>query len=346
MRAGRCATCFGNKTVSTENTSKQADPALRQVGLNNLDFLTKLRDSGYQSYGGQRVADLSGDENNAGGMIRSLAGSQNPYTSNLESVYGRVANTGPQNVSTTRVIDNVPGQGAGGSTADYMNPYLAQVLAPQLREIDQQAVENQKGLDARAAMGGAFGDARSGFEASQNTKNANLLRSDTTGRGYSDAFNNAMGLKTADINRLLNAGQFNASMNEQGLARALQGGQALQGLDKYNTGRQADLANLLQQFGATGRGIDQAKLDAAYQEFAKKQQYPLDIAKLIAGGVAGAPGNTTGTTEKQAPDNSGWGLLGALGGTALGGGLFGKPFGGNKAGYYGGSPENNANLWW
>lgn len=310
--------CFGNRKETERKTTTELIPDhLRSASQNNIGFLERMRDTGYQEYTGPRVADLSADENTAHSLIRALAGSGNAYTGEIEKLFRDYSNTPAANLGTVRAIDNVPGKGASGSTQDYMDPYLAQVLAPQLRELGLQAQKNQNQLDARATMGGAFGDARSGFEASENTKNLNQAVTDTTGRGYSAAFNNAMALKTSDINRLLDVDKTNAMLKESGLARALAGGNALMGLDKYNTGRQADLAGMLEKAGASRRGIDQARLDAQYAEYAKKTGFPLEVIKLLTGAISSTPYDKQKTEITEKPDNSGWGILGGLAGTGI-----------------------------
>jgi hypothetical protein len=350
--------CFGNKVTDTKATA--VPQQLTDAASSNTAALAKLRDAGYQAYQGQRVADQTPDTETGAGMIRSLAGTTNPYTSTIAGAATNAATAGPQRVSAGRTIDNVPGANGGpaGTTQDYMDPYLSSVLAPQLRDIDLQTIKNQQGLDAQATMGGAFGDARTGIQAAENTRLGNQARTDTIGRGYSGAFNNAMGLKTADINRNLDVGKTNAALGEQGFARALAGGQALQGLDSHNTGRQADLAGLLGKVGEARRTNNQAKLDAAYQEFSKATGYPIEVAKAI---TASLNPHAYGHTETQSkPDNSGYGMVGTLAGTALGaalGGPVGASIGGSLGGSlssglsgtgwgspYGGSPETNANL--
>ena len=268
--------------ANTANNSSTSLPAwLTNASQGNLSFLNNLRDAGYQEYTAPRVADLSNDENTAYGMIRALAGTGNQYSPEIASLFRKVGSTAPDTLSTTRAIDNVPGQGASGSTQDYMNPFIDAVLAPQLRELDRNQTLSQNNLDASRTMGGAFGDARSGFEAAENTRNFTNAKIDTTGKANADAFDRAMALKTNDISRLLDVSKSNAALKEQGLARALAGGNALMGLDRYDTGRQADLAGMLERAGASQRGVQQAKLDAAYQEFSKKTGFPLELSKLI-----------------------------------------------------------------
>jgi hypothetical protein len=308
------------KTVNTNQTSsKSLDPRLMSYATQNLDWLNNARNTGYTPYQGATVAPLSGDEATAGGMIRGLAGTTDPYTSTLEGVYTNAATAPASHVSTGTAVDNV----GGHSTQDYMDPYIQGVLDPALRELEKSKEINLRDLGLKSALGGAFGDARTGFADAEYRNLADLAKTDTTMKGYSDAYNAAMNLKLQDLSRMLGADTTNAGLNETALQRALLGGQTLQGLDRYDTGRQLDLASALGQVGATSRGIDQAAIDRAMAEYAKTFQYPLDIAKTQVGAVSSlAPslttGTTSGTTETTAPDNSGWEALGSLGGALIG----------------------------
>jgi hypothetical protein len=111
----------------------------------------------------------------------------------------------------------------------------------------------------------------------------------------------------------------NAALKEQGLTRALQGGQALTGLDQYLTGRKGDLAGLLEKAGLAQQTNTQQKLDAAYQEFLRGSLSAKDLQALLNNAINGSPmaGNTTSNATTSQPDNSGYAMLGALGGTAL-----------------------------
>ena len=111
--------------------------------------------------------------------------------------------------------------------------------------------------------------------------------------------------KSGDISRLLDVDKSNAALSEQGMARQISGGNALLGLDKYNTGRTADLAGLIAKAGEAQRTNDQAKLTAAYEEFSKATGYPIEVAKLLISANNPAAYGKTETTS--APDNSGWG---------------------------------------
>jgi hypothetical protein len=94
------------------------------------------------------------------------------------------------------------------------------------------------------------------------------------------------------------------------------GSSALQGQDKYDTGRTLDLANAQNTMGNQERSVNQTGLDTDYQEFMRKLGYSPQMIQLMSQVLSSSPGNKEGTvngvTEK--PDNSGYGLLGSLAG--------------------------------
>lgn len=332
--------CFGGDeptktttTTGTTNSTKTLDPALYGAAMSNINYLNNAQRTGYTPYAGPTTAGLSADEKGAGDIIRATASGANPYTGMLESAFGSAASGPAYQVGTGTVVDNV----GGHSTQDYMNPYVQGVLDPALREIEKQKQQNINQLGLQRALGGAFGDARTGFEASDLRTQAANSAADTTMRGYADAFNTAMALKSSDLARILQGDITNANLGETAMSRRIVGGQALQGLDKYNTGRSLDLASALGQYGAIERGIQQHEIDAAMAEYAKKYQYPLDVSRILAGAVAGvAPsltstsGTSTETAQTTEPNNSGWQALGAIGGSLISsiGGPIGTAIGG------------------
>jgi hypothetical protein len=314
--------CLGNqKQVKDTVSNVQLPQWLTSASQNNVASAQNLRDTGYQEYTGPRVAELTPDQNAAYSTIRSMASSENPYKSDLENVFGSVAKAGPQSVSTVRSIDNVPGQGASGSTQDYMNPFIGATLDPIMRQIARQRAAAQNQSDAVSTMGGAFGDARHGFADAEVARNFNNAETDAVGKVNSDAYDRAMQQKQADIARLLDVGKTNANLTEQGMQRQLQGGTALQNLDKYDTGRQADLANMEAAAGEKQRSVNQAGIDAKFQEFMRSQNWPIQLQQLVNQAIASAPHDVNKDEKVYQPDNSGFGMLGsalgAIGSVAL-----------------------------
>ena len=153
-------------------------------------------------------------------------------------------------------------------------------------------------------------------EDSNQSRDENILTNNTIGQGYSNAFNTAAGLRGTDITNALAVQNANAGYNEQALARAATGASDLTNLDKYNTGRTVDLANALNAQGKQEQATNQAQLDANYQDFLRRQGYGPDMIKLFTSVLAGTPHDQSQVATTDQPDNTGYGILSALLGTA------------------------------
>jgi hypothetical protein len=351
---GKCFGAMGKTGRTVTDTTSQTRPdawavdAGRGLFGRGLNFLNQ----GYQQYQGDRVANMSPYEQRAGGMISRMAGSGNPYQNEQQGMLRGYAGAGPQQFDFNTVVDE---KGPLGSIKSYMNPYTQNVLDPALREIQKAGMQQRQGIGSQAQMAGAFGDARHGVVEGQQMTGEMQTNADTTGRAYNQAFESAMGQRQQDLGRNFQTQQSQAAANEQALQRKLTGAGALTDLDRYNTGRQMDLAQKLGQFGQLGRDIKQRGLDTRYQDFQNQRNFTPQMLTLLSGILGAAPkGSTTtghGVQETFAPNNTGWNMLGALGGTAMNmftGGMSGgmggsgglsslfSMFGGGQPNYWGG----------
>lgn len=423
--------CFGNlettgqtnsvnnsNTVASTNTARATDidPTLRDFGTSSINYLTNLRDSGYQGYPDMTalVAPLSNYSGEAGAQLEGMAASSmDPMLGTASSYYRyagdapaqsvgqnstpyyyEYANAGPQSVGQdSRAMYMAAGNGGTssirnpgtvindrrlGSIQSYMDPYLQEVLTPQLQDIQEQGYRDLHHNNAMAAMAGAFGDTGWGQEEARLRDLNQRTRAATIGNAESQAFNNAMGLRSSDLSRMtdvdirnaaerdaalarqMQAGQglagletTNAGLQEQRLQRLLQGGQAIGGVEAQNaalqeqhlqrmqqagdaltrlgvmnTQNRLSILNALDQAGRAQQSNDQASADAAYREFSRQTGYPLEVSQMLVSAINGSPltrastqvgasnttantaGTQTGTT--QAPNNSGFQLLGTL----------------------------------
>ena len=81
---------------------------------------------------------------------------------------------------------------AGGSIANqYMNPYLSAVLQPQLQEARRQAEISRQAESGRFTRAGAFGGSRQALADLERDDRLNRNLADITGKGYSQAFQQA-----------------------------------------------------------------------------------------------------------------------------------------------------------
>jgi len=310
--------CFGDSKQTEKTTKETTLPGyLSDAAQQNVARAATVTSKPFEAYTDPRVAGRTDDQNTASGIIRAAAGTTNPYTDQIKDAYGNLITAPAQSVTPASFLGG--DKNVNNTTiTDYMNPYIMAALQPQLEAIARQGDADRKRLNATATFSGAFGDARHGVESSNQTRDENILTTNTVGTGYKDAFDRAAGLRGADITNDLNAQNANAGYKETALTRGATGGTDLLNLDKYNTGRQIDVGNALEAQGAKEQATKQAGLDANFQEFLRKQGYDNEQIKLMASILAASPGNkegtTVGTTEK--PDNSGFGILGSLLGPA------------------------------
>lgn len=295
--------CFGGTTEKTQTSSlpDYLESAARSNVANAVDFGNKP----FTPYEGEKTAPLTNDQNSAFDMIRSIAGTNNPYLSDVESLYKTFSNTPASSVSAPSILGG--GTDVNSSTIqDYMSPYIMAALQPQLEDLTRQGVSQRKALDAQATMDGAYGDARSGVERSLQQQNEDILRNSIIGSGYNTAFNTAAGLRGQDITNSINTQNTNASLLEQALQRAITGGNALTNLNDNTIASASKLADA----GATQQQAQQAKDSADLTEFLRGQGWDQNQIATVTAALAGTP--YTKTTTSEEPNNSGWGIVGSL----------------------------------
>jgi len=230
--------------------------------------LTNINTNPYVQYGGQRVSDFSPLQQ------QSFEGAANLQYNPVGQQY------------------------TGENVGQYMNPYLQNALAPQLREAASAGMMAQN-MDAAKAVGqGAFGGTRGALQQSLTQKNVLQNMSDINARGYSDAFNQAAGMFNTDQARRIQEAQFGA-------------------------GYGMDVNKLQNTYGQQQQAQQQRGIDVVYQNFLDEKNYPYKqlgfMSDLIKNPAVGSRSQT------QMYENSGGNTLGTvagLGAVAKGAGLF------------------------
>jgi hypothetical protein len=163
-------------------------------------------------------------------------------------------------------------------------------------------------------MSGAFGDARHGVVESEQRKNQSQLVGDTTGKAWSDAFINALGLRTSDLSRLFQTQQAQEGSSRAALERARTSGIDLTNLDKYGVSRALGLSSAQGGVGANERAVTQTGLDKDFEEHLRKTGWQDSQIAFLTQILAGTPTSktTTGEQTTSQPNNSGWQALGTL----------------------------------
>src|SRR5947209_433910 len=100
--------CFGNQQTSSQDTSRTTPQWLRDQAATNLGFAGNIGSGGYV---GQQIAGLTPDQQASFGMVRNVAGSGNPYLSQIQQDYTRYGQTPAQSISAPSML------GAGTNAA-------------------------------------------------------------------------------------------------------------------------------------------------------------------------------------------------------------------------------------
>jgi hypothetical protein len=298
--------CFGDMETTKQQTNTL--PAyLENAAQTNVGNATSVASRPFQAYTGEMTAPLTQNQQDAFGLIKTIAGSSNPYLSDIENLYKTFSDTGT--VTPASILGG--GKTVGNTTIqDYMSPYIAAALQPQLDDLARTGTAQRKSLDASATMDGAFGDARSGVALANQLRDEAKTRSGVVGQGYQSAFDRASTMRQSDIAADTDAQKTNLNL---ALQRAISGGQALQSLDNSQVSRGLTTADALSKAGQTEQQTNQAADTAKMQEFLRGQGWDQQQISWLTSVLSGTPHDTTATVQE--PNNSGYGILGSLLGT-------------------------------
>ena len=194
----------------------------------------------------------------------------------------RVAELTPLQQQAADIYGDVEGnQLANADLSSYMSPYQQNVIDATLRTMGsaQEMALNKQGAQASAA--GAFGGSRHGIAEAETRKAYGQQAQDFVGKQMQSGFMNAQQQASDDM------------------------------------ARRQQTAAAMMSTGESARMLDQAKLEADYAEFMRKQQFPLTGLNALTLGASGIPEGygTTTSTGSQVTSTGGMGpALGAAGG--------------------------------
>jgi len=281
----------GSKAPATTTTIQKTElPAwLEGVTKENLAIADTISKRPYEAYGGQTIAGFSPEQEQAFRYMQEGVGMTDPLYQRATGVTSDVAGYQP----TSFLNANLSG---------YMNPFTQNV---EDRAIDAanrslRQATNRIGDQARAA--GAFGGSRQGIAEGVAAAEAATGVGDLSARLRSDAFNQAATQFGADQARAAQAAQLRlGAANQLGSLAGLQQASRIQD------------ASLLEQIGMQRQGMDQARLDDAYNRYLEQRNYPIEMLNLRLGATSATPYGGTSTTTSTAPRQGGNALMTGLG---------------------------------
>ena len=275
-------------TTTTALPNSSPDPISTESSLSNWagDYVTEMLGKGraltnmpYDAYGGELSAGANQNQQDAFAGIAGLTLPTGGYTAN----------------------GNMFDQAAADQ---YMNPYIASVLNPQLAEMSRQNQIQQVNDNAAFTKAGAYGGGRQAIMNSERNDNNARLMNQATQEGYSNAYNSAFDMFTSDQNRMDKSNQFAADYGLKEL------------------GAETDMYQRQLEAGEMERGITSQGLAADQAQFNEERDYPYKQIQWGMGLLNGMPLETENTNYSQDSTMSQY-LQNTGGGSSVLGDLFG-----------------------
>ena len=214
----------------------------------------------------------------------------------------------------------------------YMSPYMQNVVGIQQREAQRNADIAGTQQQAQATKAGAFGGGRDAIMRAEAARNLATQKGDIQAKGLQDAYTQAMGQFNQEQQQRQQAAQlgeqsrqYGAGLGLQGLQTALSGANTLGQLGQQQFQQGMDINKLQSQYGGEQQKQMQGMLEADYQDFINRQNYPYKQLGFMSDMLRGAPLSQTGSSVYQQPPS----MLGQMTGLATG---LGSLFGGKKEG--------------
>lgn len=291
-----CSSSAPSQPTQTSQVSipEYAKPQVERL-LGKSEALTSAP---YQTYGGERIAAASPEQQAA---RQSVAGMTTP--GQFAAGTGLVGAGGLSSLAAGQQYLGMATDPA--AQAAFMSPYIQNVVDVQKQQALRDAQQAQLAQNLGAARAGTYGGARQLIATTERERNLQDQMGKIQATGLQSAYEQAM--------RNM---QFGTQTGLQGAQQAAQAGTALGQLGTAQQAAGIDLAKAQEAFGGMGQAEKQKALDMAYQDFIAQQQAPykqLGFMSDILRGSANLAG-TGGKTVYEAPPS----MLSQLTGAGLG----------------------------
>jgi len=240
-------------TSTTTTTIPEYAKPYAERALGKAEALT---DAPYQTYGGERLAASTPEQQAA---RQAVAGMTLPGQFAAGTGLAGAGGLGALGAGQTYIgMATSP-----GAQQAFMSPYMQNVVDVQKQEALRDAQKGQLMQNLGAARQGTYGGARQLLAGTERERNLQDQLARIQATGSQSAFDRAQ-----------QAMQFGTTAGIQGAQAATQAGATLGqlGIGQQQTG--IDLAKAQEAFGGLGRAEQQAALDIAYQDFLQQQRYP------------------------------------------------------------------------
>jgi len=275
------------QTVVQSNLPKYVQPYFERL-LERTEAESKRE---YEPFEGQRLAESSQDTLDARDRARQVAGSE---------IAGLPAAQAATTAGIGRALQGMgfeAGQFDSGAAAQYMSPYMQQVVDVQKERAILDAQRQGAGRAAQAVQQGAFGGSRAAVQEALAGEALNRQLAEIQASGQQQAFEQAQQQFERDRAARADAERIGLGAGE------LVGQQARSLADLGRLAREGDIesARLLEQVGKDITAREQAGLDLAYQDFVRQRDFPREQLQFMSSVLRGVPVQpSTETTSMQA----------------------------------------------
>jgi hypothetical protein len=261
---------------------------LKDVLKEAKNIYEQKKELGYQTYAGPQIAGFSPDELAAMQGIAGLVGTGQQYFAPAAALtLGQTQQFTPQ------------------MAAQYMSPYQQAVVDVEKREAVRQSQVPMQQVRAKAAGAGGYGGSRQAILEAENIRNLQQRLGDIQTKGSQAAYETGLRAFEAQKERERAAASGLAALGQAAPKQALTELTALSGI------------------GEAQRGMTQAGLDIARQEFEQQQQYPYTTLGQYQSTLYGYPYQSTARYQPMAQPSSSQNLAGVLGAVGKIGSSFG-----------------------
>ena len=274
------------QTVVQSNLPKYVQPYFERL-LDRTEAESKRE---YEPYEGQRLAGEAQDTLDARQKARDVAGS---------GIAGLPTAQAATTAGIGRALQGMgyqAGQFDSDAAAQYMSPYMQQVVDVQKERAILDAQRAGAGRAAEAVGQGAFGGSRAAVQEGMAQEALGRQLAEIQASGQQQAFEQAQQQFERDRTARADAERLGLGAAE------LAGGQARGLADLGRLAREGDVeaARLLEQVGKDITARDQAGLDLAYQDFVRQRDYPREQLQFLSSVLRGVPVQpSTETTSMQ-----------------------------------------------
>jgi hypothetical protein len=316
------------------NTTQVTIPEYAQPYMENLlGKAEALTGSGYQTYGGQRIADSNLQQQEARSDVAGMnLPGQFEVGSGLVGAGGlgslSAGQYDPGQFSTMFASPERAGFSEFGQAQaeQYMSPFMQNVVDVQKAAAIRDAQKTQLATNLGAARTGTYGGARQLLATTERERALGGQLGDIQAKGLQSAFDQAQQQFERDQGRRMTAQgqnlqygtqaqlanqqafldaqrmaeqsrQFGGNLGLQGYGQAITAGQALGQLGTAQQTAGLDLARAQEMFGGLNQAEQQKALDMGYQDFIAQQQYPYKQLGFMSDLLRGSS-NLAGTGGK------------------------------------------------